>query len=118
MVLEAVTAAAATAVTSAAATAAAAPIAIEFSMAVIAEAAGVVVVVLVVVTVTKLAPVVAEEGAPTGVATEAAAVVFPNPSFSCLNSSHHSSASSCRVARTCLRAVAMSSLSYEPNARM
>jgi len=107
MVLEAVTAVAAT------------PFAVELSRAILAEAAGVVVVELVVVTVTGLAAVVAqEEGAPTGVATGAAAVAFLIPSFSGLNTSHHSSASPCRVVRTCLRAVAISPLSYEPNARM
>lgn len=104
------------------ATAAAA--AIEYSVVVKEEAAAVVVVVLLLLVETATVVVVLlvkeDEGAPTvAPATEAAAVVvLPTPSFSRLNPSHHSSASPCSVARTCLRAVTMSSLSYEPKARM
>ena len=113
-----------------AAAAAASSAAVEYSAVLVVQAAVCVAVVLrVLVAVTKVAAAVVvvvvvkeeeAEGAPTGVATaiEAAAIALPTPSFSHLNPSHHSSASPCSVARTCLRAVAMSSLSYEPKARM
>jgi len=104
--------------------AAAATAAIEYSVVLVTEEAAVVMLLLLlVVTVTAVVVLLVkeEEGAPTGVATATeatAAVVLPTPSFSCLNPSHHSSANVCRMARACLRAVAMSSLSYEPKARM